>query len=352
MATYHGTRGGRRHSTAGGRRRDGRWRHTFAALDLGTNNCRLLVARPTRDGFHVIDSFSRVVRLGQGLAATGVLGDDAIARTIEALKVCAGKMRRRRVTLSRSVATEACRQAGNCHEFLTRVTEQTGIDLDIIDAAEEARLAVTGCAPLLDQGCENALVFDIGGGSTEVMWLRVCADTGPEVLAWTSLPCGVVSLAETHGGCHVPQGVYDEMVDAVADMLRPFEASNVLGESLAEGRAQMLGTSGTVTTLAAIKLGLPRYDRRRVDGTWLAAADLQRVSRTLATMSYDERSGHPCIGEDRADLVIAGCAIFDAIFRTWPAPGVRVADRGVRDGMLFGLMAAADTQDCSAGTGG
>ena len=188
------TRGGRRHSTAGGRRRGGRWRHTFAALDLGTNNCRLLVARPARDGFHVIDSFSRIVRLGQGLAATGVLGDDAIERTIEALKVCAGKMRRRRVTLSRSVATEACRQAGNCDEFLTRVTEQTGIGLDIIDAAEEARLAVAGCAPLLDQGCENALVFDIGGGSTEVMWLRVCADTGPEVLAWTSLPCGVVRV--------------------------------------------------------------------------------------------------------------------------------------------------------------
>ena len=351
MATPYATRSGRNHVATGGRRRDGRWRHTFAALDLGTNNCRLLVARPSRDGFRVIDSFSRIVRLGQGLGATGVLADDAIERTIGALRICAGKMRRRRVTLSRSVATEACRQAANCDEFLARVAEQTGLDLDIIDAAEEARLAVAGCAPLLDHDCDNALVFDIGGGSTEVMWLRVCAGAAPEVLAWTSLPCGVVSLAETHGGCHVPPDVYHKMVDSVADMLRPFEALHVLAGLLAEGRAQMLGTSGTVTTLAAIKLGLPRYDRRRVDGAWLAASDLQRVSRTLAAMSYDERTDHPCIGEGRADLVIAGCAIFDAIFQTWPAPGVRVADRGVRDGMLFGMMEAADAQDCDAGAG-
>ena len=348
MSTAYGTRSGRRHGALRGRRPEGRWRHTFAALDLGTNNCRLLVAQPSRGGFRVIDSFSRIVRLGQGLGASGVLADDAIERTIGALRICAGKMHRRRVTLSRSIATEACRQAANCDEFLARVTEQAGLNLDIIDAAEEARLAVAGCAPLLDQRCDNALVFDIGGGSTEVMWLRVCPGASPDVLAWTSLPCGVVTLAETHGGCHVPPEVYEKMVDLVADMLRPFEASNVICEALAEGRAQMLGTSGTVTTLAAIKLGLPRYDRRRVDGAWLAADDLRRVSHTLAAMSYEERNDHPCIGEGRADLVIAGCAIFDAIFRTWPAPGVRVADRGVRDGMLFGMMDAADAQECSA----
>ena len=348
MATPYRTRNSRRFGAIRGGRRDDRWRHTFAALDLGTNNCRLLVARPSRDGFRVIDSFSRIVRLGQGLGASGVLAEDAIERTIGALKICAKKMRRRGVTLSRSVATEACRQAANCDQFLAQVNQQTGLTLDIIDAAEEARLAVTGCAPLLDERCDNALVFDIGGGSTEIMWLRVCPGDAPEVLAWTSLPCGVVTLAESHGGCHVPADVYARMVDAVAEMLRPFEEAHVLYQSLVEGRAQMLGTSGTVTTLAAIKLGLRRYDRRRVDGTWLAADDLRSVSRQLATMSYDERTSHPCIGEGRADLVIAGCAIFDAIFRTWPAPGVRVADRGVRDGMLFSMMAAADPQGAAA----
>ncbi len=344
MASHFDNWRGPKSSHHKGRRRrgQGRWAHTYAAVDLGTNNCRLLVARPTREGFRVIDSFSRIVRLGEGLGLSGRLAEGAMERTIGALRICASKMRRRGVTISRSIATQACREAQNCEEFFSRVASETGIELDIIDPAEEARLAVAGCAPLLDQECENGLVFDIGGGSTEVMWLRMCRDTEPELLAWTSLPCGVVTLAEAYGGRDVPADTYREMVDSISEMLSPFEAAHGLRGSIATGGAQMLGTSGTVTTLAAIKLGLKRYERQRVDGSWLAAKDIGAISQVLATMTYEDRARHPCIGKGRADLVIAGCAIFDAIFKTWPAPWVRVADRGVRDGMLFHLMKAAD----------
>jgi len=339
-----------RFSTGGKRRarrgrsngQDGRWGHTYAALDLGTNNCRLLVARPSREGFRVIDSFSRIVRLGQGVNATGRLSDSAMERAIAALHVCAAKMKRRRVTISRSVATAACRQAANGGAFLERVADETGIELETIDAAEEARLAMTGCTPLLDRKCQNAMVFDIGGGSTEVMWLQRCGRGTPELLAWTSLPFGVVTLAETYGGTHVPRETYETMVSRMIELLEPFEDEHGLADQVGKGSAQMIGTSGTVTTLAALNLDLPRYERRLIDGTWLDAESLDIVSRKLAGMSYEERTSHPCIGGGRADLVIAGCAIFDAIFRTWPAPGVRVADRGVRDGMLLHLMAAAD----------
>ena len=323
----------------------GRWNHTYAALDLGTNNCRLLVARPAGDGFRVIDSFSRIVRLGEGVSATGQLSETAMERAIAALHICAAKMKRRQVTISRCVATAACRQAENGDAFLARVGEETGIDLETIDAAEEARLAMTGCAPLLDLKCENAMVFDIGGGSTEVMWLQRCGKSAPELLAWTSVPFGVVTLAEAYGGTDIPIETYEAMVDRIRDLLTPFEERHGLAEQVGSGAAQMVGTSGTVTTLAALNLGLPRYERRLIDGTWLDAEAIASVSARLSGMSYVDRTQHPCIGEGRADLVIAGCAIFDAIFQTWPAPGVRVADRGVRDGMLFHLMAAADSEN-------
>ncbi len=342
MRSRFSTGGKRRARRGKGNPRDGRWGHTYAALDLGTNNCRLLVARPAKDGFRVIDSFSRIVRLGQGVNATGRLSEPAMERAIAALHVCAAKMKRRQVTVSRSIATAACRQAENGGEFLARVSDETGIELETIDAAEEARLAMTGCTPLLDTKCENAMVFDIGGGSTEVMWLRRCRGDTPELLAWTSLPYGVVTLAESYGGTHVPTETYESMVAHMIGLLEPFEAEHGFAEHVGSGAAQMIGTSGTVTTLAALNLGLPRYERRLIDGTWLDAESVGIVSRQLSSMSYEERTSHPCIGEGRADLVIAGCAIFDAIFRTWPAPGVRVADRGVRDGMLLHLMATTD----------
>jgi len=310
----------------------------LAALDLGTNNCRLLVARPAGDGFRVIDAFSRIVRLGQGLGGSGRLGEDAIGRTIDALAVCAAKMRRRQVTRFRAVATEACRRAGNGADFLDRVAQETGLRLEIITAQEEAALALAGCRPLLDPDIPGVLVFDIGGGSTEIAWQS--PGQGGPVLAATSMPIGVVTLAERYGGDRFTKEHYEAMVGEVAERLAAFDHSHGIAAAVAGGGVQLLGTSGTVTTLAGVRLELPRYIRDRVDGVFLDVAETLAIGHRLAGMDFAERAAHPCIGRDRADLVVAGCAILEAICRTWPVPRLRVADRGVREGILFGLLAS------------
>lgn len=310
----------------------------LAALDLGTNNCRLLVARPNGHGaFRVIDAFSRIVRLGEGVGSSGQLTEAAIDRTLDALRICGSKMRRRRVTRFRAVATEACRRARNGPEFLKRVERETGIALEVISSSEEAGLALAGCGPLLDPDVPGALVFDIGGGSTELAWSQG-GGAGGEV-AVTSIPIGVVTLAETYGGDRYGDGVYDRMVEDVAGWLRAYEREHAIAAEAAAGRVQVVGTSGTVTTLAGVHLNLPRYIRDRVDGVFLDVADTLRIGRNLAAQGFDERAAHPCIGRDRADLVVAGCAILEAICRQWPVARMRVADRGVREGILFGLIA-------------
>ena len=312
----------------------------FAALDLGTNNCRLLVARPAGMGFRVIDAFSRIVRLGERMAATGRLADDAMRRAVDALGVCAGKLRKREVTHFRGVATEACRRADNGSEFLASVTRLTGLRLEIIAPREEAELALASCAPLLEPNVPRALLFDIGGGSTEVT--LVGAESGGwKVIDSISLGRGVVAYAERFGGDTVSPASYDAMVAEVALLLEPFEARHALAEACARGEVQMIGTSGTVTTLAGIEMDLPRYDRNRVDGSWLGRDEALRASRELAAADYAIRARHPCIGPERADLVVAGCAIFEAICRLWPVPRMRVADRGLREGIILGLMARA-----------
>jgi exopolyphosphatase/guanosine-5'-triphosphate,3'-diphosphate pyrophosphatase len=308
-----------------------------AALDLGTNNCRLLVARVTPRGFRVIDAFSRITRLGEGLGASGVLAEGAMARTIEALAACAAKIEGRGAVRGRYVATEACRRAGNCAEFLARVEAATGLRLEIIPTEEEARLAVAGCASLLDPAIPSGLVFDIGGGSTEASWVRLAGGGAPEILDTVSLPHGVVSLTERYGGDRIAPATYAAMRDEMRQDLLAFEARHAIAERVAAGAVQMLGSSGTVTTLAGLHLGLPRYIRALVDGTTLDFAAIGALSRRLAGLSLAERAAQPCIGRERADLVVAGCAILEAICETWPVGRLRVADRGVREGILIGL---------------
>jgi exopolyphosphatase/guanosine-5'-triphosphate,3'-diphosphate pyrophosphatase len=315
----------------------------YAALDLGTNNCRLLVARPAGSGFRVVDAFSRIVRLGEGLAASGVLSEDAMARALDALKICADKIAGRRVAAGRYVATEACRQAANCEAFLARVREEIGIEIEIISSTEEARLVVAGCAPLLNPRIPYAIVFDIGGGSTEIVWLRLWGGGNrgrPEILGSMSLPFGVVTLTDRFGGTEVSPATYRAMVAEAVAALAPFERTNDIQRHVRTGRVQMLGSSGTVTTLAGIHLALPRYTRALVDGSVLTFEQISVVSTHLAGLDLAGRAANPCIGRERADLVLSGCAILDAICATWPVGRLRVADRGVREGILFDLMRA------------
>jgi exopolyphosphatase/guanosine-5'-triphosphate,3'-diphosphate pyrophosphatase len=310
----------------------------FAALDLGTNNCRLLVGAPVRGGFRVVDSFSRIVRLGEGLAATGALSEAAMDRTIAALAACAERMRRRPVRRLDAVATEACRRAANGAAFLVRAAAETGLRPRIITAREEAELAMESCAPLLTGQDRRALLFDIGGGSTEIAWIRTGAT--PELIGTISLPCGVVTLSERDGhDCYDARG-FREVVDDVAARLDGFDRLHCIGQEIRRGGVRLIGTSGTVTTLAGIVLDLPRYRRQLVDGLRLDAAAADTALDRLFAMGRAGLAAHPCVGPERADFVLPGCAVYAAIRRLWPVPELTVADRGLREGMLMRLMRA------------
>ena len=322
----------------------------FAALDLGTNNCRLLVATPTARGFRIVDAYSRIVRLGEGLSQTGRLSEDAMARAISALRVCADKIQRRGVVRVRAIATQACRSAENGAAFLEQVAAETGLRLSIITPREEAQLSVAGCLNLLDREADAALVLDVGGGSTELSWIDLKApglDVEPRrmahwrlpIKAWLSVPMGVVTLAERH-----PEGEagdrawFRRMVEDVKAEIEPFPHAAPMREAFDRGRAHLIGTSGAITSLAGLHLGLPRYERNQVDGLWMTRAECDAVASRLASMTPAERAAQPCIGPDRADLVLAGAAILQAVQELWPCERVRVADRGLREGLLLSLM--------------
>ena len=323
------------------------YRQSYAAIDLGTNNCRLLIARPSGDNFVVVDAFSRVVRLGEGLAQSGRLSEAAMDRAVAALRVCAEKLKRRNVHLARSVATEACRRASNGTEFIERVRRETGIVLDIISAREEARLAVLGCHILLEPGHGPALVFDIGGGSTELVLIE-SGPTVPLILDWVSVPWGVVSLTESCEGegedLPARQARYEQMRQWVRDSFADFAARiTPVREEAAAGTEMRL----PVTTLASLHLDLPQYDRSAVDGVIVPASSMREISTRLSSLSLEKRREVPCIGRERADLVVAGCAILEAILDLWPASRLAVADRGIREGILRSLIGANDSGERS-----
>ena len=317
----------------------------YAALDLGTNNCRLLIATPKERGFRVVDAFSRIVRLGEGIGANGRISDAAMVRAIEALQVCKAKLAERKLARVRMIATEACRAAANGEEFIARVFAETGLALEIVSGETEARLAVAGCASLVDTTARGVILFDIGGGSSELVWIDLTANQlgrrrmADRIRAWMSLPVGVVNVSERYGGRHLTRSQFEQMVDEVSGMVAAFPEGAALDAAVVAGGVHMLGTSGTVTTLAGVHLKLPRYDRRRVDGVWLEGAVVGSLISDLADMNYEQRVANPCIGRDRADLVLAGCAILEAIRRRWPVERLRVADRGLREGLLVELMA-------------
>lgn len=320
-----------------GREAGTRPRPAYAALDLGTNNCRLLVARPTSDGFRVIDAFSRIVRLGEGLSTTGRLSAAAIDRTMEALRICRDKMTARGVTRARTIATEACRAAANGADFVAEVQDRLGIELEIVDRETEAHLAAAGVGDLADREARSTVMFDIGGGSSEIIWLGDArTPRADRVQAWESLRLGVVSLAETFGGVDVDADTFGRMRACVSQALKPF-VDKVADKTRCE-RFHLLGTSGTVTTIAGVHLNLPRYDRRAVDGLWLRRAEVDDAVARLRAMNYSERASNACIGEERADLVLAGCAILEAIREHFPAERLRIADRGLREGILSQMM--------------
>lgn len=309
----------------------------YAALDLGTNNCRLLIVeRDGNDGFRVRDSFTRIVRLGEGLEASGRLSDEAMERTIAALRICASKIRRWRVNRMRCVATEACRGAENGEAFIKQVKRATGLRLDIIDGKAEAELAAIGCGSLFNRGVDDIILFDIGGGSTEISRMSRQDNDFFKLVDSDSLPLGVVRLSERHAGPAPHEHGYEGMLRESEERLKTFMDRQVDMTDMA--KVQIIGTSGTVTTLAAVQLGLARYDRNIVDGCKITADDITRVIGELRKLTRDELAENPCIGKQRADLVLSGCAVLEAIHRRWPVGEVSVADRGLREGLLLRMI--------------
>jgi exopolyphosphatase/guanosine-5'-triphosphate,3'-diphosphate pyrophosphatase len=318
----------------------------YAALDLGTNNCRLLIATPSPEGFRIVDAYSRIVRLGEGLSRTGRLSDAAMHRAIGALKICADKIRRRGPMKVRAIATQACRSAENGPEFITRVAETTGLKLEVISPHQEARLSVAGCLNLIDLETDAALVLDVGGGSTEISWVDLRSASGQlhpgrlPIKAWISIPMGVVTLAERFPEAEGDgEACFRAMVEAVKAPIEAFVEAEALRPSFEAGRAHLVGTSGAITSLAGLHLNLRRYDRAKVDGLWMTRDECRRVADRLARQTASERAAEPCIGPDRSDLVLAGAAILQAVQELWPCERVRVADRGLREGLLLSLMA-------------
>lgn len=310
----------------------------IAALDLGTNTCRLLIATSTPEGPQVVDSFVRVVRLGDELATKGHISSEAMARTLAALKICAKRLSHYPLVRGRYVTTAACREASNRDEFLDLIRRHTGLELEVISTAEEARLAIMGCADLLDTSTRYAIAFDIGGGSTEVMWMELFPHKLPEIIQWTSLPLGVVTVAETLRTESSPLAFLQKVRKAVAEEMKAFCDKAYIYPQLRRNNIQLIGTSGTVTTLAALHMNLERYDRTQVNGLHLTPEIIKRTVSALYGMTPEEQLLHPCIGPMRAELVMGGVAIFEGIYDVFPINPVRVADRGLREGILLDLM--------------
>lgn len=309
----------------------------FAAIDIGTSSCRMLIARSKGDGFQVVDSFARNVRLGSGVSVTGVLSDEAMDRAVTALTICMEKINEQVVYRHRAVATEACRKARNIDQFLVRVQQELGLDVEVIGTDEEARLAIAGCLPLLNGEQPYGLVFDIGGGSTQLAWLG-CRGGTAEVIGTHSIPNGVVSLTDKYGSKLADPSVYQTCVDEMAQKVRDFCHSHRIADFVRRGEVQMIGTSGTVTTLAGIEMGLERYIRSQVDGASLSFERIGTLTEFLRRLELPQLAAQPCIGEDRAELMMAGCAILEAICTCWPVGRLKVADRGLREGILLDLM--------------
>lgn len=311
----------------------------YAAIDLGTNSCRLVIASPTPTSFHLIESFSRITRLGEGIINGNILSKDAIKRTIKALKICSGVINEYApIYASRFVATAACRRADNCKDFINAVKQQTGLNIEIISSREEARLAVVGCVPLLNRSLKRVLVFDIGGGSTEISLARVTSGGKTFIEGYVSLPYGVVTVSEAFPNKDMTKLAYDTIVERTGQLLEDFENKHHIFEAIKNQEIQVIGTSGTVTVLGAVQLNLPRYNRSAVDGLSISRQDLERSITKIRNLGVEGRKKHPCIGPLKADLTIAGCAIIDGICSFWPVSEITVADRGIREGILLDMM--------------
>lgn len=320
----------------------------YAAIDLGTNNCRLLIAQPKGQSFAIVDSFSQIARLGEGLTATGRLSEAAMARAMDALARMRARLKSHGVGHVRCIATEACRKAENGPDFIARVQRELGLSFKIIGPKEEARLALIGCHDLIEPKAERVLIVDVGGGSTEISLVDVAELRGFPTISelverapmtvWTSIPLGVVTLSEAVAARDTEAATYEAMRQVAREALEGWTEAAAVRAALANRPGHLIGTSGTVTCLAGVHLELKRYRRDAVDGTWLARDAARATIGRLCQLGEAGRARLPTVGPERAGLMMSGCAIMDAAWDLFPEGRLRVADRGLREGLLLSMM--------------
>jgi len=305
----------------------------LAAIDLGTNTVRLLVTEADRTAaWRVIDQDQRVTRLGEGLRTSGTLGDQAMARTTTAVVEYVERAARAGATDVLVCATSAVRDADNGAAFVQMLERRTGRPVRVVSGDEEARLTLRGVLYGLPPIAGPLIVFDIGGGSTEF----ILAEGGALSLA-VSLRLGVVSLAERFPfPATVDRDRYAELTNEVRAHL-----ATGLPPAVRQRRADLLvGTAGTVTTLAALDLGLRAYDSRRVQGHRLSRRAIEALGERLGALSMAERAALPCLEPGRADLIIPGLAIVEATLECVGVETLIVSDYGFREGIIVEALGA------------
>lgn len=305
-----------------------------ATIDLGSNTVRLLVADVEGPGrWRVVAEHQTVTRLGEGLAATGALGEVPMARTLAVVRDYVARGAALGATETRIVATSAVREAANGSVFAAAVERATGWRVRVVSGEDEARLTLLGVRHGVGPLAGPVVVFDIGGGSTEY----ILAD-GEQVRATASLRLGVVPLAERYP---FPERVDRSRYAALLREVMRQLARELPAEILSARPAHLVGTAGTVTTLAALDLGLPRYDAGRVQGHRLSRAAIERLGARLGSLTVGERAALPCLEPGRADLIVPGVAIVMATLDCLGVDGLTVSDSGLREGILAAAAHAA-----------
>lgn len=319
----------------------------LAAIDLGTRNCRLIIAKHHGGQIEIVDLFSRFVCLGEGVAQSRRLGRKAMERTITVLKQCAKRLSHYPNVVFSGVTTDAVRRAENAQSFLRRVARETGLKLEMIDEKEEAYYEVLGCARVLDMRKKRHIIFDIGGGSSEIILCSLDQEKRVRIDEMLSLPYGVVNLYESVDKLTFTS--YTSIVEEVQNLCRRFLVAH-LGDLASQDVSafQVIGTSGTTTTVAAMHHNLKMYDRERVDGTSLCFEDVQKVIHYVQSLSPAERRSNAFCGHVEDDLVLTGFAILEGILRAVPCMYFTVTDAGVRDGLIRTLAYGADATRISA----
>jgi exopolyphosphatase/guanosine-5'-triphosphate,3'-diphosphate pyrophosphatase len=315
----------------------------------------------------VIDSFAKIISLGEGIKQTGVLSEEAIERTIVALRACKKKLDSHRIYKMRAVATEACRQASNTKSLIERVNSEIGVDLEVISPQEEARLVLKGCSGVISDEKNYGILMDIGGGSTEVVWLKINKGmTRPtiSVIDSISLPFGVVTISDTYTHSKNNQEIYTVLRKNILSTIDTFMKKNNIRTNFSKGDVQVITSSGTTTTLGSLTLGLSTYDRSSVDGKDFSSKKIVEVGEELLSRYLSSTPTTVKLGKEknfitnkffdhvldksseefkifaynRMGLLAAGVVIINSILESIGDCLVRIADRGVREGILYDLM--------------